>query len=124
MGGSVNAIEEGFIQNEIARSAYEHQRKVETNEKIIVGVNKFQLEEEAPIPGFKIEDSIRNLQVEKLTRLKNTRDRAKVDQILQQLNDKAVSGENLMPVVIEAVENKVTLGEIADELRCVFGEYK
>ena len=124
MGGSVDAIEKGFIQNEIARSAYEHQLKVETNEKIIVGVNKFQVEEETPIPGFRIDDSIRNLQVEKLTRLKNSRDRAKVDQLLQQLNDKAVSGENLMPTVIESVENKVTLGEIADELRCVFGEYK
>ncbi|HMK20537.1 MAG TPA: methylmalonyl-CoA mutase family protein [Chitinophagaceae bacterium] len=124
MGGSVNAIEEGFIQNEIARSAYEHQRKVETNEKIIVGVNKFQSEEGAPIPGFKIEDSIRTLQIEKLKRLRDNRDRAKVDQILQQLNDKAMSGENLMPVVIEAVENKITLGEIADELRSVFGEYK
>jgi methylmalonyl-CoA mutase N-terminal domain/subunit len=124
MGGSVNAIEEGFIQNEIARSAYDHQRKVETNEKIIVGVNKFQSEEGAAIPGFKIEDSIRTLQVEKLKRLRDNRDRAKVDQILQQLNDKAMSGENLMPVVIEAVENKITLGEIADELRSVFGEYK
>jgi len=124
MGGSVNAIEEGFIQNEIARSAYEHQRKVETNEKIIVGVNKFQAEQEVPISTLKIDDSIRDLQVEKLKRLRDNRDRAKVDQLLQQLNDKAVSGENLMPAVIEAVENKITLGEIADELRCVFGEYK
>ena len=124
MGGSVNAIEEGFIQNEIARSAYEHQRKVETNEKIIVGVNKFQAEQEAPIPTLKIDDSIRDLQIEKLKRLRDNRDRAKVDQLLQQLNDKAISGENLMPAVIEAVENKITLGEIADELRCVFGEYK
>ena len=124
MGGSVNAIEEGFIQNEIARSAYDYQRKVESNEKIIVGVNKFQVEEEAPISILKIDDSIRALQVEKLKRLRNNRDRAKVDQLLQELNDKAVSGENLMPVVIEAVENKITLGEIADELRSVFGEYK
>ena len=124
MGGSVNAIEEGYIQNEIARSAYEYQRKIENNEKIIVGVNKFQVEEEAPIPILKIDDSIRSLQVEKLARLKENRDKAKVDQLLQQLNDKAVSGENMMPAVIEAVENKITLGEIADELRSVFGEYK
>src|SRR5687767_822471 len=124
MGGSVNAIEEGFIQNEIARSAYEHQRKVETNEKIIVGVNKFQVKQEVPISTLKIDDSIRALQVEKLKRLKTERDNAKVDQCLQVLNDKASSGENLMPAVIEAVENKITLGEIADELRGVFGEYK
>jgi methylmalonyl-CoA mutase N-terminal domain/subunit len=124
MGGSVNAIEEGFIQNEIERSDYEYQRKIETNEKIIVGVNKFQAEEEAPISIFKIDDSIRSVQAEKLSGLRNSRDKAKVDQLLQQLNDKAISGENLMPAVIEAVENKITLGEIADELRSVFGEYK
>lgn len=124
MGGSVSAIEEGFIQNEIARSAYEYQRQIETGNKIIVGVNKFQMQEEVPIPGFKIDDNIRNLQANKLNNLKNTRDKPKVDQLLQQLNDRANSGENLMPVVIEAVENKVTLGEIADELRSVFGEYK
>lgn len=123
MGGSVNAIEEGFIQNEIARSAYEYQRKIEGGEKIIVGVNKFQADE-TPIPILKIDDTIRNIQVEKLNRLKEKRDNAKVDQLLQQLNDRAVSGENLVPAVIEAVENKVTLGEISDELRGVFGEYK
>ncbi len=124
MGGSVNAIEAGFVQNEIARSAYEYQRGVEATEKIIVGVNKFQVKEEEPLPIFKIDDSIRNVQIEKLKQLRDSRDRAKVDQLLQALNDKAVSGENLMPAVIEAVENKVTLGEIADELRSVFGEYK
>ena len=124
MGGSVNAIEEGFIQNEIARSAYEYQRNIENGEKIIVGVNKFQVQEKDSIPLLKIDDSIRQVQIEKLKQLRNNRDNAKVDQLLQIINDKAVSGENLMPAVIEAVENKVTLGEIADELRGVFGEYK
>ena len=124
MGGSVPAIEEGFIQDEIARSAYEYQRQIETGEKIIIGVNKFQVENDAPIPGFTIDDSIRTLQVEKLNELKRNRDNAKVDQCLQILNDRAVSGENIMPAVIEAVEHKITLGEIADELRGVFGEYK
>lgn len=124
MGGSVPAIEEGFIQDEIARSAYEYQRQIETGEKIIIGVNKFQVEDDAPIPGFTIDDSIRTLQIEKLNELKRNRDNAKVDQCLQVLNDRAVSGENIMPAVIEAVEHKITLGEIADELRGVFGEYK
>ncbi len=124
MGGSVNAIEDGFIQQEIARSAYEFQRKMESGEKIIVGMNKFQAGQEAPVPIVKIDDRIRSLQTEKLKSLKENRDHAKVDQLLQQLNDKAAGGENLMPAVIEAVENKVTLGEIADELRTVFGEYK
>jgi methylmalonyl-CoA mutase N-terminal domain/subunit len=124
MGGSVPAIEQGFIQNEIAKSAYEYQRKVERNEKIIVGVNKFHVEEDQAIPIFKVDDSIRQVQVQKLQQFKIGRDIAKVDQCLQALNDKASSGENLLPAVIDAVENKCTLGEIADELRGVFGEYR
>jgi len=124
MGGSVPAIEQGFIQNEIARSAYEYQRQIESNEKIIVGVNKFHIDDEQPIPIFKVNDSIRKIQIQKLQQLKNSRDVAKIDQCLQILNDKAASGENLMPAVINAVENKCTLGEISDELRGVFGEYR
>lgn len=124
MGGSVAAIEEGFIQNEIARSAYDYQRKIETGEKIIVGLNKFQVKQEEPIPLLKVDDSIRQVQSDKLKALRSSRDNAKTDQLLQILNDKATSGENLMPAVLEAVENKCTLGEIADTLREVFGEYK
>ncbi len=124
MGGSVSAIEQGFIQNEIARSAYEYQKNIETGEKIIVGVNKFQVNDEPSIPVFKIDDSIRVVQAEKIARLKSNRSHSKCDQLLQLLNDKATSGENIMPVVVEAVENKCTLGEIADTLREVYGEYK
>ncbi|HEX7903718.1 MAG TPA: methylmalonyl-CoA mutase family protein [Chitinophagaceae bacterium] len=124
MGGSVAAIEQGFIQNEIAKSAYEYQRNIETGEKIIVGVNKFQSKEEAPIAMMRVDDSIRQVQVEKLGQLKARRDHAKVDQCLQELNDRAVGGENIMPSVVDAVENKCTLGEIADTLREIFGEYK
>lgn len=124
MGGSVSAIEQGFIQDEIARSAYQYQRQIETGEKIIVGVNKFQSDEKKTTPSFKIDDSIRLLQIEKLKQLRNQRDPGKCDAILQDMNDKASSGENIMPVVMEAVENKCTLGEIADTLREVFGEYK
>ena len=124
MGGSVSAIEANFIQNEIAKSAYEFQQKIEKGEKIIVGVNKFQTKEEKTIPLLKVDDSIRALQVQKLKKLRAKRDHAKVDQCLQVLNDKANSGENLMPAVIEAAENYCTLGEIADELRGIFGEYK
>lgn len=122
-GGSVEAIEEGFIQNEIAKSAYLYQREVETKEKIIVGVNAFQSDEKNCTPVFRVDDSIRIIQTEKLARLRAQRDHAKCDQLLQLLNDKAASGENIMPVVIEAVEAKCTLGEIADTLREVFGEY-
>lgn len=124
LGGSVSAIEQGFIQEEIARSAYEHQQRVERNEQIIVGVNSFQTADAGSIPGFRIDDSIRQVQTEKLNALKRRRDPGRIDSILQDLNDKAASGENIMPVVVEAVENLCTLGEIADTLREVFGEYK
>jgi len=124
MGGSVNAIEQGFIQHEITRSAYEYQRQIECNEKIIVGVNKFTIDKEEPIPGFKIDDSIRQVQVEKLNQLKSKRTAQKVEISLENIRQAAVENRNLMPYVIEAVENKCTLGEIADILRQVFGEYK
>jgi methylmalonyl-CoA mutase N-terminal domain/subunit len=124
MGGSVAAIEQGFIQDEIAKSAYEYQRQIESGEKIIVGVNKFQTTEKNTIPVFKIDEQVQSMQIEKLKVLKSKRDNEKVSASLKALNKKAISGENLMPAVLEAVENYCTLGEIADELRKVFGEYK
>ena len=124
MGGSVEAIEQGYIQDEIAKSAYEYQRQIESGEKIIVGVNKFQAEETTSIPVFKVDEMVQTLQVEKLKSLKLKRDNKKVTALLKTLNQKAVSGENLMPAVLEAVENYCTLGEISDELRKIFGEYK
>ncbi len=123
MGGSVSAIEQGFIQNQIAKSAYDYQRKVETNEKIIVGVNKFQSTETKKISLLKIDDNIRKLQIEKLKEFKVSRDNIKIENCLKKLQDTASSNENIMPAVIDAVENFCTLGEIADELRKVFGEY-
>ncbi len=124
LGGSISAIEEGFMQNEIAKSAYAYQKKIETGEKIIVGVNKFQVDEKNPPTVFKVDDSIAKVQAEKLVALKRKRDHAKCDQLLQTLNDKAAGGENIMPAVVEAVENYCTLGEIANTLREVFGEYR
>jgi methylmalonyl-CoA mutase N-terminal domain/subunit len=124
MGGSVSAIEQGFIQNEIAKSAYEYQRKIETGEKIIVGVNKFQLKEETPIPLLKIDDSIRDAQIQKLRHLKEVRNREQVIHCLETIRQKASGDENIMPAVIDAVENYCTLGEIADELRKLYGEYR
>ncbi len=124
MGGSVAAIEQGFMQDEIARSAYEYQRQIETGDKIIVGVNKFKSKEHSTTPGFKIDDSIRDVQCNKLKLLKARRDNKIVVNCLAEINKAAVNNTNLMPVVIEAVENYCTLGEIADELRKVFGEHK
>ena len=123
LGGSAAAIEQGFIQAEIARSAYEYQQKIEGGEKVIVGVNKFIAEEKGKTAGFKIDDSIRVLQTEKLDLLRSRRDTASCTQALQQIKDNARSGENLMPAVVEAVEYYCTLGEIADALREIYGEY-
>lgn len=124
MGGSVSAIEQGFMQEEIAKSAYLFQKKVENGEKIIVGVNKYQVSASSSGPLFRIDDSIREQQKAKLEALERKRDPAKVDNILQSLNDHASGDENIMPIVVEAVENLVTLGEIADTLREVYGEHR
>jgi methylmalonyl-CoA mutase N-terminal domain/subunit len=124
MGGSVSAIEQGFIQDEIARSAYTYQREIETEEKIIVGVNKFRIEETETIPPFKIDNSIQQLQSGKLASLRERRDHEKVNNCLSKLKATAESTENIMPIVLDCVENFCTLGEIADVLREVFGEYR
>ena len=123
IGGSVTAIEQGFIQNEIAKSAYVYQQKIESGEKIIVGVNKFRNEQNITPPSFKIDESIRQLQIDKIKSLKQSRDGQRSNACLQTIKDKAISGENLMPAVIDAVENYCTLGEISNTLRDVFGEY-
>lgn len=124
MGGSVAAIEEGFIQDEIARSAYQYQQNIENESRIIVGVNKFHTEEVNKIPGFKIDDSIGKMQCDKLAALKAKRDNTRVVACIRNITEAAVNGQNLMPPVLEAVENYCTLGEISDALRKVFGEYK
>ncbi len=123
MGGSVSSIEQGFIQNEIAKSAYEYQRQIEQGNKIIVGVNKFHTEEKNIIPVFKVDELVQSLQIEKLNALKLKRDNVKVISSLKLIHEKALSGENIMPSVLEAVENYCTLGEISDELRKIFGEF-
>lgn len=124
LGGSVEAIEQGFIQKEIADSAYTYQRKIETGDKIIVGVNAFTGGLQAPTPSFRVDDSIRSVQTGKINALKQKRDNSKVQICLQTIKEHATTNKNLMPPVIEAVENLCTLGEISDTLRSVFGEYK
>jgi methylmalonyl-CoA mutase N-terminal domain/subunit len=124
MGGSVAAIEQGYMQDAISKSAYQYQRKIESGEKIIVGMNQFTSDKETPIPGFKIDDAIRDVQTEKLNQLRASRDAAIAAECIQQIKTAARAGTNLMPPVIFAVENKCTLGEIADALREIFGEYQ
>jgi methylmalonyl-CoA mutase N-terminal domain/subunit len=124
MGGSVEAIEQGFIQDEIAKSAYQYQKNIEEERKIIVGVNRFQTTQDEKIPGFKIDNSIQTMQTEKLKALRSKRNASAVEASLQKLKIAAEGNQNIMPIVLECVENLCTLGEIADELRGVFGEYR
>lgn len=124
MGGAVKAIEQHFIQDEIARSAYKYNSDIESGEKVIVGVNKFTTEEKDNTPLLKIDDSIRQVQSEKLKALRAKRDNIKVTASLETIGRIAKTDENLMPHVIEAVENLCTLGEISDTLRKVWGEYQ
>ena len=124
MGGSVSAIENGFMQNKIAESAYAYQKAIESKEKIIVGVNEFQSENAEKIPIMRINEAIRIAQIEKIKKLKAKRDENKVIACLKNIKEIASSTNNLMPSVIEAVEQNCTLGEIAGVLRTVFGEYQ
>lgn len=123
MGGSVNAIESDYMQNEIASASYQYQREIESGERISVGVNRFTQEEEGLTEVFNIDDSIRKLQSEKLDHLKSTRNQAAVEQALQQLSEAAKGETNLMPLIIDAVEKYATLGEISDVFRNTFGVY-
>ncbi len=123
MGGSVNAIETGYIQNEISNAAYEYQTDLENSERILVGVNKFVDNNELQLEVFRVDDSIRKLQMDKLSKLKSERDTNVVYKALKQLALSAKDGSNTMPYILTAVEAYATLGEIADTLRNEFGEY-
>ncbi len=124
IGGSVKAIEQHFMQDEIARSAYAYNKAIEDGSKIIVGVNKFTSAEMNTPPVMKIDDSIRQVQSEKLAKLRARRDNAKAAACLEAVKNCALGTENLMPAVIDAVENYCTLGEISDTLRGIWGEYR
>jgi len=122
-GGAVTAIESGYIQNEIAASAYDFQSSVETGERKIIGVNCFQ-DEENPEPSFlQISDSIRQMQIRKLTILRSERSEEAVKSALNNIRVASALNENLMPFIIEAVSCYATLGEISDTLRAEFGEF-
>jgi len=123
MGGAVKAIEQDYIQQEIARSAYEYQNEIESGERVIVGVNRF-VQEEAPAENvFRVDDSIRKMQIDKINALKASRDNKAVQEALRQLAEAAQGSANLMPYILTTVECYSTLGEIADVLRKVFGEF-
>lgn len=123
IGGGLKAIEQGFQMNEIERSSYEYQLKIEKEEQIIVGVNKFTTKEDTPQNLLRIDDEIRNIQIKKLKILREKRDNLKVNTLLENIKKQTASNENLLPYFLEAVENYATIGEISNVLRSVWGEY-
>ncbi len=124
LGGMIAAIEKGFPQKEIAEASYQFQRQVEAKEKIIVGVNEFTMGEENPIPMLQIDERAAQWQCEKLRRLRSSRDGRRVNETLRTLEKAARGADTLMPSILECVRAYVTLGEICDTLREVFGTYE
>jgi methylmalonyl-CoA mutase N-terminal domain/subunit len=124
MGGMLRAIEAGYVQQEIQKAAYEYQKAVDAGEQAVVGVNRFQAEEERPIPTLRLDPAIEREQVARLNALRARRDTAKAKAALAEVERRARSTENLMPAILAAVEMYATVGEISDALRRAFGEYQ
>ncbi|MFC1995010.1 methylmalonyl-CoA mutase family protein, partial [Chloroflexota bacterium] len=124
MGGAVEAMKKGYMQREILRSAHNYQQAVDSGEQVVIGVNKFTIDEEVNIPLLEIDESVERKQIERLRQLRQERDNEKVRQALDKVHQVARTDENLMPVLIDAVKTYATVGEITDALRGVFGEYK
>lgn len=124
MGGVTNAIEAGYIQTEIQKSAYRYQQEVEKGERIIVGVNKFKIDEPEPTDLLKIDEKVQQDQIEFLNKIRSQRNNDEVKNKLAELKSAAQSDNNLMPFILEAVKVYASIGEICNTLRDVFGEYK
>ena len=124
MGGTLRAIESGFIQGEIQKAAYDFQRAVEAKEQIVVGVNEFVAEEERAVPTLRMDEDIERSQIARLNALRAKRDSGRVKSVLAELRRRAATTENLLPAILTAVEAYATVGEISDALRRVFGEYQ
>ncbi|MBI5475168.1 MAG: methylmalonyl-CoA mutase family protein [Ignavibacteriales bacterium] len=124
MGGMTEAIEKGYVQNEIQKSAYRYQQEIESGKRIVVGVNKYQVKEEKPPKTLKIDMKVQEEQIKFLNKVRSERNNEEVKTKLSKLKSAALSDENLMPPIIEAVRSYASIGEICNVLREVFGEYK
>jgi methylmalonyl-CoA mutase, N-terminal domain len=123
MGGSVAAIENGFQQREIQQAAYAWQQAVERNDEIVVGVNRFQVEEQEPIDLLRINPNVEAKQLRRLADLRQRRDNDAVRRALSRITEIARGRDNLMPAIIDAVRAYATLGEISDAMREQFGQF-
>ncbi|MGD2126000.1 MAG: methylmalonyl-CoA mutase family protein, partial [Desulfobacteraceae bacterium] len=124
MGGAPAAIEKGYIQKEIQESAYKYQREIEKDERVVVGLNRFHVEEEKPTNLLRVDPAVRVSQIEKLRKIRSERNDVRVKKSLAELGEVAKGKENLMIPILDAVKAYATLGEICDTLRRVFGEYQ
>lgn len=124
MGGMLRAIESGYVQREIQEAAYEYQRAVEQQTEIVVGVNKFQIEEGETIPTLRVDAAIERSQVERTKAVRAKRDANSAENALAKLEEAATGTENILPRILNCVENYVTVGEISHRLRKVWGEYR
>ena len=124
LGGMLRAIERGWVQQEIQNAAYDYQRRVETGEAVVVGVNKFTRENEPGVPTQPHDPDLERRQVERLQALRTKRSQSRWQQGIDAVKEHAKNGDNLMPAILEAVESNCTVGEIAGTLRSVFGEYR
>jgi methylmalonyl-CoA mutase, N-terminal domain len=124
LGGMLRAIETGYVQGEVQKAAYEYQRSIESGKQVVVGVNRFQSEEARTIPTLRLDPEIERAQVARVRAVRARRDAARAKQALDEVEGRARSGANLMPAICAAVEVYATVGEIADAMRRVFGEYR
>jgi len=124
MGGTLAAIEQGYIQKEIQDSAYRFQKEIETGERVYVGINKYTMEEPEPTNLLKVDMKVGEIEAAKLKKLRAERDQAKWKAALDRLREVSQSDENVMPAVIDAVKARATIGEICDVWREIFGEYR
>jgi methylmalonyl-CoA mutase N-terminal domain/subunit len=123
MGGMVEAISRGYVQKEIQDAAFTWQRRVESKEQVVVGVNAFKAED-PPVPVMKVDPALEEDQVRRLQAFRARRDGTAARQALQAVREAAKGTDNLMPHILAAVKAEATLGEISDALREVFGEYR
>jgi len=124
LGGTLTAIERGYIQSEIQNSAYQYQKAVEENRQIVVGLNKFQTEEAAAVQPFRIDPELEKQQIERVRQVRASRSQDQAVMALSRLESAARGSDNLMPRILECCRAFVTVGEISDALRRVFGEYR
>jgi methylmalonyl-CoA mutase N-terminal domain/subunit len=124
LGGTLRAIETGYVQREIQEAAYRYQRAVETGDAVVVGVNRFRADDDAPVPTLRVDERVERAQVERLRALRARRDNEAARAALIGLEDAAHGTENLLPHILRCVESLSTVGEISGCLRRVWGEYR